>query len=483
MSKIIEGLEPKSVLEYFEKINNIPRGSGNEKEISDYLLSFAKERNLEVIQDEELNVIIKKPGTKGYESSPTVILQGHMDMVCEKNFDVEHDFLKDPIELVVDGDYISANGTTLGADNGIAVAYCLAILDSSEIEHPPIEVFITSNEEAGMNGAIGVDPSNFSGRILVNLDSEEEGEFLVSCAGGLKACINVPIKWEQAEGTACKIMVKGLKGGHSGSDIDKNRANSNRILGRILYDLNDAMDIHVVDIFGGSKDNAIPREAYANVIIPDGEFDKFNDIVDKISSDIKNEFKTSDSGLTVVITKEDMNETKVMDKDTLNNLIFLLTCLPNGIQTMSADIEGLVESSLNLGVVVTNDDSVKLTIAVRSSVGSLKKVMAYQLGLFAEYGHSEFRITGEYPEWEYRKESKIRDIFAKTYEDMYGKKPLIKAIHAGLECGVFDEKIEGLDMISLGPNMYDVHTPDERLSISSTKRTWEFLLNALKNIK
>ncbi|GMQ59971.1 aminoacyl-histidine dipeptidase [Vallitalea sediminicola] len=483
MSKIIEGLEPKSVFEYFEKINNIPRGSGNEKEISDYLFSFAKDRNLEVVQDEHLNIIIKKPATKGYEAYPTVILQGHMDMVCEKNFDVEHDFLKDPIELIVDGDYISANGTTLGADNGIAVAYCLAILDSDEIEHPAIEVFVTTNEEAGMNGAIGVDPANFSAKLLVNLDSEEEGEFLVSCAGGLKACIDIPIKYEQVEGTTVKIMVKGLKGGHSGSDINMNRANSNRVLGRILYDLNNSMNINLIDIFGGSKDNAIPREAYANIIIADNEYDRFNEIVANISEDIKNEFKTSDSGLIVVTTKENNSKTKTMANETLSNLIYLLTCLPNGIQTMSSDIEGLVESSLNLGVVVTNDDSIKLTIAVRSSVGSLKKVMEYQLGLFAKHGHSEFKITGEYPEWEYRKESKLRDSFTKTYEDMYGEKPLIKAIHAGLECGVFDEKIEGLDMISLGPNMYDVHTPDEKLSISSTKRTWEFLLNALKNIR
>lgn len=482
MSKVIEGLEPKSVFEFFENINDIPRGSGNEKGISDYLVSFAKERNLEVIQDEQLNVIIKKQATQGYEDRPTVILQGHMDMVCEKNFDVEHDFLKDPIELVVEGDFISANGTTLGADNGIAVAYCLAILDSNEIEHPALEVFITTNEEAGMDGALALDPANLSGKYLVNLDSEEEGEFLVSCAGGLKTYINIPIKWEQTTGRTVKIMVKGLKGGHSGSDIDKNRANSNQLMGRILYELNNKTNIQLIDICGGSKDNAIPREAIANLVI-NGDDNKFDNIVDKIVNDIKHEYKTSDSGLTVVVTKGNEDSYKVVSKEILDKLIYLLTCLPNGIQTMSSDIEGLVESSLNLGVVTTDDEVIKLTTAVRSSVGSLKELMKYQLGMFAENTGSEFHVRSEYPEWEYRKESKLRDIFAKTYEDMYGEKPLIKAIHAGLECGVFDAKIEGIDMISLGPNMYDVHTPDEKLSISSTKRTWEFLLETLKNIK
>ncbi|GKX30007.1 aminoacyl-histidine dipeptidase [Vallitalea longa] len=482
MSKVIEGLEPKSVFEFFENISDIPRGSGNEKGISDYLVSFAKERNLEVIQDEELNVIIKKPATKGYEDCPTVILQGHMDMVCEKNFDVEHDFLKDPIELVVEGDFISANGTTLGADNGMAVAYCLAILDSNKIEHPALEIFITTNEEAGMNGALALDPANLSGKYLVNLDSEEEGEFLVSCAGGLKTYIDIPIKKESATGKIVKIMVKGLKGGHSGSDIDKNRANSNQLMGRILYALNTKTSIQLIDICGGSKDNAIPREAIANIVINDDD-NKFDNIVDEIVNEIKHEYKTSDSGLTVVVTKGNEDSYKVVSRETLDKLIFLLTCLPNGIQTMSSDIEGLVESSLNLGVVTTNDDIIKLTSAVRSSVGSLKELMKYQLGLFAKYTNSEFHVRSEYPEWEYRKESQLRDIFAKTYEDMYGEKPLIKAIHAGLECGVFDAKIEGIDMISLGPNMYDVHTPDEKLSISSTRRTWEFLIETLKNIK
>jgi dipeptidase D len=484
MSKVLKELEPCKVFEYFEAISNIPRGSGNEKEISDYLVSFAKERNLEVIQDKELNVIIKKNATKGYENSPAVILQGHMDMVCEKNLDKEHDFLKDPISLIVDGDFISADGTTLGGDNGIAVAYMLAILDSNIIEHPPLEVFITTNEEVGMDGAIGVDASNFNGKYFINLDSEEEGEFLVSCAGGLKTYIELPIKWEQKDGIPIKIMVKGLKGGHSGSEIHQNRGNSNKILGRLLFELSKQVDIHVVEIFGGSKDNAIPREAYANLIVAENDINKLEEIIEDTSKIIKNEYKTSDHNLTIVVDKQtESTKDRVISKDTLDNLLFLLLNVPSGVQTMSFDIEDLVESSLNLGVVATKEETIKFTISVRSSVGSLKELIQQQLELFAKKTNSNFVVTGQYPEWEYRSESKLREIFIKTYEDMYGKKPLIKAIHAGLECGVLDKKIEGLDMISLGPNMYDVHTPDERLSISSTKRTWEFVLNVLKNIR
>ncbi len=283
MSKVLEGLEPKGVFKYFEAISEIPRGSGNEQAISDYFVSFAKERNLEVIQDKALNVIIKKPGTSGFENAPTVILQGHMDMVCEKNFDTVHDFLQDPIRLVVDEDYISAVGTTLGADNGIAVAYCLALLDASNISHPPVEIVITTDEEAGMTGAIALDASDLEGKYLINLDSEEEGEFLVSCAGGLKAFISIPATWEEAEGVTLKVMVKGLKGGHSGSEIDKNRGNSNRILGRILYALKTEIDLKIVDIFGGSKDNAIPREAYAHIVVKEDQLYAAKTILDKIT--------------------------------------------------------------------------------------------------------------------------------------------------------------------------------------------------------
>lgn len=483
MSKVLEKLEPQGVFKYFEAMSEIPRGSGNEQAISDYLVGFAKERKLEVIQDKALNVIIKKPGTNGFENAPTVILQGHMDMVCEKNMDTVHDFLKDPLKLVINGDYIEADGTTLGADNGIAVAYCLALLDADHLAHPPLEVVVTTDEEAGMGGALSLDASCLEGKYLINLDSEEEGEFLVSCAGGLKAFIEVPATWEEVEGTVLKVMVKGLKGGHSGGEIDKCRANSNRLLGRILYDLQTSADVRIIDVVGGSKDNAIPREAYAHIVVKSEQLDQSKEVIKHITEVLQNEYKTSDPGLTVVVSEEPKMESKALTAEAAENLVFLLLNVPNGIQTMSADIEGLVESSLNLGVLHTDEKCVKLTFAVRSSVGSLKTLMNHQLASMAKMCDAKYSVTGEYPEWAYRKDSKLRDVFIKTYKDMYGKEPLIKAIHAGLECGVFDEKIEGLDMISLGPNMFDVHTPDERLSISSTKRTWEFFLEALKNIK
>lgn len=482
MSKILEGLEPKGVFTYFEAISDIPRGSGNEQAISDYLVNFAKERHLEVIQDKALNVIIKKPGTGGLEHAPIVILQGHMDMVNEKNFDTVHDFLKDPLHLVVNGDFISAEGTTLGADNGIAVAYCLALLDAQDIPHPPMEVVITTDEEAGMTGASALDTSPIQGKYLINMDSEEEGEFTVSCAGGLKASISIPAVWEEAEGNVLKVMVKGLKGGHSGTEIDKCRGNSNRILGRILYALKTEIDLKIIDVFGGSKDNAIPREAYAHLVVKGNQVDAAKAILDNITKSIQHEYKTSDSGLVVELTEPNIEHVKTLAQGSTDNLIFLLLNLPNGIQTMSADIDGLVESSLNLGVIHTNEERVKITFAVRSSVGSLKTLISNQLLTLAEKCDAKYSVTGAYPEWEYRKESKLRDIFIKTYEEKYGKKPLVNAIHAGLECGIFDEKIEGLDMIALGPNMFDVHTPDERLSISSTRRVWEFLLDVLKNI-
>lgn len=487
MSHKLSEIEPKPVFNFFKAISDIPRGSGNEKEISDYLVCFAVERNLDVIQDKALNIIIKKPGTKGYENAPTVILQGHMDMVCEKNFDTVHDFEKDPIKILIEDDFVKADGTTLGADNGLAVAYALALLDSKDIPHPPLEVIITTDEEVGMNGAIALDTSDLEGKYLINLDSEEEGELLVSCAGGLKASINIPIKWENAimsdQHTTYKVMIKGLKGGHSGMDIDKNRGNANCLLGRLLYELNNHLEMNLIDIYGGSKDNAIPREAYSNIMINKKYVEQLSKLIIEMEEVFKNEYITSDPNLKIVLTKEDSTIQKYMSKETVDHLIFLLMTLPNGIQTMSSNIEDLVESSLNLGVMQMNEDTIELIFAVRSAVKSLKVLIRNQLKMLADRSNCEFRINSEYPEWEFKKDSKLRDIFVNVYEKMYNKKPLIKALHAGLECGVFAEKMKDVDMISIGPDMFDVHTPDERLSISSTKRTWEYLLEVLKQIK
>ncbi|TCT17109.1 dipeptidase D [Natranaerovirga pectinivora] len=480
---VLSNLEPKSVFYYFEKLTQIPRESGNEKEVSDYCVNFAKERNLSVYQDEYFNVIIRKPGTKGYENLPTVIIQGHLDMVCEKNMDTEFDFDTEPLQLIIKDDLLMANGTTLGADNGVAVAYGLALLDCNDIPHPPLEVLLTTDEEVGMKGALKLDCKQLKGKYFINLDTEEEGELLVSCAGGLKASINLQKEViDNKDEAAFKILIKGLKGGHSGMEIDKHRANSNKLMGRLLNELNDVIEYAIADIGGGLKDNAIPREAFATITLAESTIPALEKVVKNMEAVFRNEFKTSDPDIEIVLDKVE-NPHKVFSYNLKKNLLFLMLTLPDGIQTMSADIKDLVVSSLNFGVLVNEEDKVKLIFAIRSSVKSKIYDIRNQIKAFADFIGAEFIQTAEYPEWEYNKESKLRDLFIRTYEEMYGKKPLIKAIHAGLECGVFAEQIEGLDLISLGPDIFDVHTPKENFSISSVKRTWEYLLEALKNFK
>ncbi|RKD31568.1 aminoacyl-histidine dipeptidase [Thermohalobacter berrensis] len=485
MANILGNIKPKKVFQYFEEISKIPRGSGNEKEISNYLVDFAKKHDLEVIQDEALNIIIKKPGTKGYENAPTVIIQGHMDMVCEKEKDIQHDFEKDPIKLKVDGDFVSASGTTLGADNGIAVAYCMAILASDDIQHPPLEVLITTEEETGMGGASKLNPEYLSGRILINIDSEEEGTLLVSCAGGIRVKIKLPIKWQEVNDNfdTYNIKIKGLKGGHSGMEIDKGRGSANKLIGRILDDLNSEIEYSLVDINGGAKMNAIPREAEATILVSPEDKMKLEDKIEYWNNTFKNELKSSDPDIMIKLEKSNKKVDKVFSNDTVDKVISLLALIPNGVQTMSQEIEGLVQSSTNLGVITTTEDEVSFDSAVRSSVRSLKEEIVRRMELAAKVVGANIVKQGDYPAWEYREDSYIRDIFVKVYEKLYNKKPEVTAIHAGLECGLLGEKIKDVDMISFGPNMYDVHTPNEHLSISSTKRTWEYLLEVLKEIK
>lgn len=484
MENVLKDLEPKKVFQYFEELTRIPRGSGNEKEVSDYLVKFAKERKLEVIQEECLNVIIKKPGTKGYENAPTVILQGHMDIVCEKLSTVEHDFEKDPIPLVVDGDYVKTKGTTLGADNGIAVAMSMALLDSEDISHPPLEVFITVDEETGMVGALNVNPENLSGKILINLDSEEEGTFLTSCAGGIDSIIDLPIKWIEAldNYNGYKIKISGLFGGHSGAEIDKGRANANKLMGRLLNTLGKNVNFYLSSLRGGAKVNAIPRDAEAIVLVKSEDISKFENIIKENRIIFRNEFKTADPNIEVEFESIEKPK-KVFSKETTDKAIKLLMLIPNGVNSMSADIEGLVESSSNLGVVTTDDENVVFYTSIRSSVKSIRYVIEDRIQIIADILDVTNKFEAEYPEWEYNPNSKIREICEEAYEKLYGKKPKVTAIHAGLECGVFKERLGDLDMISLGPDMKDVHTPEEALSISSTKRTYELLIEILKNIK
>lgn len=475
-----EGLKPDRVFHYFEELTGIPRCSYDEKRVSDYLKGVGEGLGLEVIQDEALNIIIRKPGTEGYEDKPVVIIQGHMDMVCEKADDCDIDFSKDPIPFEVDGDFIVAPKTTLGADNGIAVAMGLAIIESDDIPHPPIELLITTNEESGMTGAKELDVNNLKGKILVNIDSEEEGTLLVSCAGGTRLMLTAPVQWKESKGKAYELRISGLKGGHSGMEIDKGRGNSNRLLARVLAGMKE-LDYELLHIEGGSKSNAIPRLSIARLSMDDENHEKAKEVVQSYQIAFKKELAASDGGVQVSLEEID-HSGKAMPNETRDRIIGAMMLIPTGVQSMSQDIEGLVESSNNMGVVATHQDRVTIENAIRSSVKTLKEYIAAQIGTLSEGLGLQWETSGDYPAWEYRKDSYIRDVFIEAHKDITGKEPKVEAIHAGLECGLFDEVMEDVDMISLGPNMAGVHAPGERLSISSTERTYELLLEALKKI-
>lgn len=482
---ILQNIEPHDVFRYFEEISRIPRGSGNEKGISDYLVKVAKNLNLQVIQDEALNVIIKKPGTKGYENSQTVIIQGHMDMVCEKNKGTDHDFEKDPLNLRVIDDMVYATDTTLGADNGIAIAYALALLDSKDIPHPPLEVLVTTDEETGMSGAMAISKEHIDGKLLINLDNEEEGDLLVSCAGGIRSKFIVEIEEEVAneDTILLELTVRGLKGGHSGMEINKERGNSNKIMGRILKDLISEVDFRLVSLNGGSKDNAIPREMDTVISISKSDEDRVKALVEKWQEILLNELKAQDSGIKVNADNFNEKVEKVFSKETTEKVVNLLYLIPNGINTRSVEIEGLVESSTNIGVVKTIGNQVTFDSAIRSSVASLKDEIILRSKTIAELLNVKFQTSARYPEWQYNSESKLRELCKDVYKKMYGKEANIVAIHAGVECGLFNERLGGLDMISFGPNLYDVHTPQEHMSIESVKNVWEYLKEVLKALK
>lgn len=475
----------ENIFTYFEEVSKVPRCSGNEKAISDYLVKFAKKQNLEVIQDGVLNVIIKKPASSGYENAPGVVLQGHMDMVCVKNADKVHDFSKDPIVLKYVDDMIYADGTTLGADNGIALALAMTVLTSEDIKHPPIEVLITVDEESGMTGAKHLNPELISGKILINLDSEEEGKLLVSCAGGLRAAININAEWENAPKNLVSytISMRGLMGGHSGTEINKERGNANKLLGRVLYDLYKETPFNLAYISGGSRANVIPSEAEAVIFISPDKLRATENKIKEWNEILKNEFKISDPNVDVNVSKSEKVFDKILDSTATAKVIDLLMAIPNGIQTMSKSIKGLVESSSNIGVLTTDNKGICFEFSIRSSVSSRKNYIKEQIGTVAKLANVEFQVSGEYPAWEYNPDSTIREVCQKVYKEKYGEEPEIVAVHAGVECGLFGEKIPDLDMISMGANAYDAHTTNEHVSISSVKRTYEYLLAILEELK
>ena len=477
----LQNTEPKEVFKWFYEISQVPRGSGNERAISDFLVKFAKDRKLEVHQDKAMNVIIKKPGTAGYEKAPTVIIQGHMDMVCEKEASSNHDFLKDPIKFVVKGEMLYADKTTLGGDDGIAVAYALTVLDSKDIPHPPLEVLITTEEETGMGGAMALTDEHLQGTRLLNIDSEEEGVFLVSCAGGANVHVFFDIKKEAAKGKFLKITVGGLLGGHSGIEINKQRANSIKLLGRILYNIKQNETINIVEISGGSKHNAIAKDAYAVIAAENTE--AVLKIVEKMTADFKNEYRAVDKLLTVTANEAQNPSGQMFTKELTLNLIDFMASIPNGVQYMSMEIHGLVQTSLNNGVLEELDGKIKFTTSVRSSVKSALDEIVDILRIQAERCGAEFKKASEYPAWEYSPDSPVRDAAVNVYKKLNNKEPLITAIHAGLECGLLKKTLPKVDAISFGPNLYDVHTPNEHMEIASVERVWKFLLAYLAELK
>ena len=469
MSGILKGLSPERVFDFFEAISAVPRGSGNTKAISDFCLDFARERGLDAFGDEWNNVLIKKPASPGYEEHPAVILQGHLDMVCEKDPGSAHDFLKDGLSLRVEGDWISADGTTLGGDDGIAVAMGLAILDDDSLPHPPLEVLFTSDEETGMYGAAGLDPSRITGRTLLNLDSEAEGILTVSCAGGARCELSLPLFRLPLREEAKKITVTGLAGGHSGTEINKGRLNANKLLGDFLVSL---PSFRLVSAAGGLKDNAIPRSSSAVIACGTDLPALAREFRDK------NRVET-DPGLQILVEDAPGASFAFTEKESRKAALFL-SSLPNGVQAMSREIEGLVETSLNFGILSSDERGITASFSVRSSVNRSKAVLLDVLSSYADDFGGSSSTRGHYPAWEYREDSRLRRVMEEIYEEQTGKKPVVEAIHAGLECGLFADKLPGLDAVSIGPDMADIHTSRERLSVSSVKRTWDYVLAILK---
>ena len=473
--KVLQGLEPASVFGFFEEICNIPHISYHEKELSDFCVNFAKERGLYYEQDKLGNVIIIGEATPGYEDAEPVMVQGHLDMVGDKISTCTIDMEKEPIKLVVDGDYLTADGTTLGGDDGIAVAYGLALLDAKDIPHPRLEVVLTVSEEVGLLGATDIDLSCCKAKRLINIDSEEEGVFTAGCAGGLRADCVIPSETEVKKGVVCEIKTQGFLGGHSGIEINKGRANGNTMMGRFLMFLEDKVAFDIVSIVGGVKDNVIPKNVVAKLLVKKKDVDALQEALARFNQFIAVEFAVADLDITLVLEVQEETECRVLSASSKEKAITVLNLMPNGVQTMSRDLPDLVETSLNMGVVKIDEEQISLCFSVRSSLESAKEFIARKLRQLTESLGGTATYRGEYPGWPYARDSKLRDLCVKVYKEQYGKEPKIEVIHAGLECGILSSKVEGLDCISIGPDMFDVHTPDEKISISSIARVWEFL--------
>ena len=475
MLNIPEYKNAEAVFRFFEEVTRIPRGSGNTGPIAEYLVNFAKERGLYVRRDEFDNVIIKKPASKGREDRPAVIFQGHTDIVAEKLPELKKDMLCEGVDIYRDGDFLRARGTTLGGDDGVALAYALAVLDSDEIEHPAFEALFTSDEETGLTGATGLDPFDIDGRLLINIDSDDEGIFTVGCAGGVRVDIRLPVMRETYGDRKYRISLSGLAGGHSGIEINKGRENAIKLLAELLARLSG--DFRLVSLSGGNADNAIPRDAEA-IIATVGELSDENR--EKIDS-LAKEYQSRESGIGAVAELVDC-EAAALSEESGRRLIEMMCALPTGVIGTSRDIEGLVETSLNMGIARLTEAELELSFSVRSAKGAEKEALVARVRAIAEAAGATVSERGAYPAWEYKKDSYVRDLACEVFREVYGREAEVLIIHAGLECGILSGKIEGLDAISLGPDNFDIHTTEEHLSISSTARVWEYLKALLKRI-
>lgn len=477
----LKKLTSHRVFYYFNEISKIPHGSGDMEKIADYCVNFAKKHSLRYYLDDAKNVIVYKSATKGFENAEPVILQGHLDMVCQKTADNKIDFLRDGLELYLDGDFLKAKGTTLGADNGIAVAMILSILESDEFSHPEIEAVFTTDEETGMLGATALDMSKLNAKRMINLDSEDEGVVTVSCAGGADVKITLPVSYEKKNGTALKITLCGLLGGHSGVDINKNRCNADILMGRVLNEIAEKVQFDIISVNGGDKVNAITNRCEAVVLTQNQEelIKEFNTCL----KEIKTEINSFESGLEYDILSVGSGEFNVMDGLSTSGVIFALCQIPNGIIKMSEDIENLVETSLNLGILKTEENAVIFNSALRSNKeADLRKLMAEMVS-FAEKTNAESYVSGYYPPWEYRADSPLREAYLSVYKKLYNTDAKSEAIHAGLECAVFASRIDDIDCIAIGPTLCDVHTVNEKADVYSIDRTYKLLLEILGDLK
>ncbi|MEA5112318.1 Cytosol non-specific dipeptidase [bioreactor metagenome] len=482
MNNPIQHLEPKAVWKNFFSLTQIPRPSKKEERIIEFMKNFGLSAGLETWVDEVGNVMIRKPATPGMENRKGIVLQAHLDMVPQKNSDKTHDFEKDPIEPQIDGEWVKANGTTLGADNGMGVAAIMAVLESKDLVHGPIEALFTIDEESGMTGAFNLQPDVLKGEILLNLDSEDEGELYIGCAGGINGNFEFPFKKAAAEqGTiAYKINVSGLKGGHSGLDIPLGRGNSCKIITRLLWHGVQKHRLRLSSLEAGNMRNAIPREGHATVTIPANEKEKFEKCMLSFAETIKAELSVTEPGLQITAASTAMPD-YLMDADTQNRMLRAVYGCPNGVIRMSDTMEGLVETSTNLSIVKTEGETVKVTCLLRSSVNSAKTDLTHMMGSIFELAGAKVEFDGEYPGWKPNPDSAILKAMQDVYNTRFGKVPEIKAIHAGLECGLLGAVYPGWDMISFGPTIRYPHSPDEKVNIASVEKFWIYLTETLKN--